>query len=294
MIPGSYPSMSKLGPQMNLLYRVWAVARSFLRRLPIRLWRTVCTFFWRQIQKIRNSDPPAPRTDNSRSSGDRIVASSLALASRVPTGRIGQRQTSSSYELRESVGGLGTLQSASRALHSSSVPYFGSSSDDSSSDISFDIVPPEQPAADSGDLVHYPSEETTAAEAEGISRTHTPTDALQVVGMLPGARKSTDTMRSELSGRFFSETASHSIHSSARSYASSKMTCRDVSAQNISIIPTNSSRTSVFISPAQPENVPPSEHSSFQADSTLEVADHVYSLLPSRLSTKRYERDRKL
>lgn len=280
--------MAKLpGPQM-MLYRVWAVVRGFLRRLPTRLWRTAWIFIWRQIQKIRNLNPLAPQPGRSRLRDNHADASSV-VGSHLPTSSLGQMRSSSCYELREPVRSLRPLESTSYTPHSASVPYFVSpaelsdvASDDSSSDFSIPIhvLPPEHPPSESGDLVHYPpsqQDQTTSVEA----------------GMLWSAhRSSTNTLRSDLTSRFLSENASHSLHSSPRSIASSTSTLRDISVQSISVWQENSSRVSVFISPvAQPDTELP-EHRSFRADSTLEVADHVYPLIPSKL--KRYKRKRQL
>ncbi|KAF9465056.1 hypothetical protein BDZ94DRAFT_1320650 [Collybia nuda] len=206
-------------------------------------------------------------------------------ASRVPSGRLGLVRSSSCYELREPDGGLRS-EATAYISHSASVPYIPPAEDpgdvvfdDSASDftIPIQVLPPDYPPSQSGDLVHYPD----AQQGE-----HIPIEA----GLLWNPnRPSTDTLHNDRASRFDFENASHSLHSSPRSFASSTSTLHDISLQNISL-GVHGSRVSVFISPvAQPNNDLP-EYRSFRADSSLEVADHVYGLIPSKL--KRYRRKR--
>jgi hypothetical protein len=275
------------------MHRLRLLIHGLLSRTAFRPWRTIWGFIWRHIQNIRkSSQSPKPPASISEPDHTHTKASISIPGSGLQIGILEQTRNSSCHVngMHEPVGSLRTFDSPTY-VSTSVRPYttspepVGVASDDSSSEISIQVFPPDHPPSGSGDLVlNFASEQDEPIVAE--------------TGVLWNAHESLSSIcLNDNASQLLSENgdhypASHSSHSSPKSLASSTLNSRDVSLQTFSVEyqRTNRSRASVTVSPLVGADTDLSEHRSVRVDSSLEVDEHIYFLIPSNL--KRYRRKR--
>lgn len=287
--------MTKLSSPRMMPYRLQLLFNNIFHKLSGRLWSVTWTLIWRQVQRIaillsQNDEPPMSKSGHERVNSDQSdPPTELMLGPWMPTEKLGQVRDSLCYGSTEpTVRGTRLLESTSYPSHNAAArPYIlpaaeATSSDaasyDSSSEFSIHVYPPEHPLNDSRGLGLYPlsqQDETVSVEGWGTSG---------LSPNLPFSYPASGPLSSN-DNRYGSPNSSQS---SLKSVAASTVSVRDISRQTFSQ-QTSGSRVSVTVLPlAQLENDVP-ERSPFQ-DSSLEIADHVYSLIPSNL--KRYKRKR--
>lgn len=186
------------------------------------------------------------------------------------------------------------LQSLDTSIHTSTsaLPYPTSPEPDSPApngslhEIPIAVLPPDHPPNDSGDLVlSLPPERDEHIWGETGTSWSAP-------GPLYRINLNDNTSQNLFENDDYDPT-SHSFHSSPESHTPSISNSRDVSLRRFSAEYqwTNRSHTSIVVPPlAHADTDSSSERRSVRGDSSFEVADHIYPLIPSNL--KRYTRER--